>query len=99
MNITIDEKLSKIADDHRGAEVFVMTDDQKFTDQHENLRSMDVARAAVAFASSKGVADPRISNGPTIVPIDADGQPLVTSSQKTKVSGYRAVFDIKSRLI
>lgn len=95
---TVDKSLTKVGDDRRSATIVIATDDKEHREAMENLQTdMEVGRAAVAAAVDLGVPDPRIASGPTVVPVDKEGQFLTKRSQQ--LGGYRAIYEIKSRLV
>ena len=92
------EKLTKISDDRRKATIYLRSDLKDHALAREELISMDAANKAVASAVDLKVPDPRIADGPAVIPLDPKGE-LMTNTETQKLGGYVSVFEIHARLI
>jgi hypothetical protein len=96
--LTVDEKLTKLADNRRKATIFLRSDNKDLQLAREELIGMDAANKAVAAAVDLKVPDPRIALGPSVISLDPKGNPM-TDLETQKLGSFCSVFEIEARLI
>jgi hypothetical protein len=96
--LTLDAKLTKVSDNRRRATIYLRSDLKDHQMAREELSSMGAATKAVAEAVDLKIPDPRINAGPSVVPLQANGE-LMTDTETQKLGGYVSIFEVDARLI